>query len=138
MKRILASTGVSSDKTYILGETPSEVTGLQDLLLRLLSEHPESNILVLVDENLDYGIGSTVKDEDITLSGSLVMQEILHDMSRDQESRILALVRSANDSTSDVATYIERTHGFFPKAPMQKDRVREIIAPLWAGKFANA
>jgi hypothetical protein len=91
-----------------------------------------------VDENLDYGIGSVVEGEDIALSGSLIVQRILQGMSPEQESRILALVRSANDSTTDVACYIERTHGFFPKAPMQKDRVREIIAPLWAGKFMSS
>jgi signal transduction histidine kinase len=138
MTRILSNTGVSSDNTFILGESPSEVKGLQALLFRLLKEQPESKILILVDENLDYGIGSVVEGEDIALSGSLIVQRILQGMSPEQESRILALVRSANDSTTDVACYIERTHGFFPKAPMQKDRVREIIAPLWAGKFMSS
>jgi hypothetical protein len=45
-------------------------------------------------------------------------------------------VRSANDSAKDVERYIERTHGFFPKAPMQQERIREILEPLWNKRFA--
>jgi hypothetical protein len=45
------------------------------------------------------------------------------------------LVRSANDSAKDVALYVERTHGFFPKALMQQDRIREILEPFWTKRF---
>jgi signal transduction histidine kinase len=137
MGRILSYTGISPDKTHILGESPSQIMGLKDLIFEVLDKYPESNLVVLIDENLDYGINSA-DGENVALSGSMIMQGILKEMTTEQEGRVLALVRSANDSTTDVAQYIERTHGFFPKAPMQKERVREIIAPLWAEKFMSS
>ena len=88
-----------------------------------------------MDENLDFKDNNCVSGEDIALSGSIILQGILKSLNPRHESRILALVRSANDSTADVALYTERTHGFLPKAPMLKERVREIIAPLWAERF---
>ena len=39
-----------------------------------------------------------------------------------EERRLLALVRSANDSPDDVAMYMERAHGFLPKCPTEPDR----------------
>jgi hypothetical protein len=65
------------------------------------------------------------------------MQDCLESLSPARESRILALVRSANDSGKDVALYSSRTHGFFPKAPMKQDRTREMFAPMWAERFSN-
>jgi hypothetical protein len=44
-------------------------------------------------------------------------------------------VRSANESEKDVACYFERTHGFFPKALMQQERIREFLEPLWTKRF---
>jgi hypothetical protein len=141
LRKILSHLGVEgADKTLILGEEPSEIMGLKDDILAMLDKHPTSKILVLVDENLDYGIHSGSNkgaSDNVTLSGSMIMHRILEDLAIDQEERILALVRSANDSTEDVAMYISRTHGFFPKAPMQKERVREIVAPLWAERFLS-
>ncbi|KAG7336802.1 hypothetical protein IV203_032363 [Nitzschia inconspicua] len=137
MGRILTYTGVKTENSHILGESPSEVMGLKALVLGLLQDNPDSKMLILIDENLDYYKSNTV-DESVALSGSIIMQDILRALSPEQERRILALVRSANDSTTDVQMYIERTHGFFPKAPMLKDRVREIICPLWAGKFCSS
>ena len=39
-----------------------------------------------------------------------------------EESRLLVLIRSANDSADDVASYLERAHGFLTKAPIEPDR----------------
>jgi len=50
---------------------------------------------------------------------------------------MLALVRSANDSASDVAIYNSRAHGFICKAPIQREKIMEIIAPIWAKRFAE-
>ena len=48
---------------------------------------------------------------------------------------MLSLVRSANDSSQDVATYLSRAHGFVPKAPVRSSSVLEAIAPLWQQRF---
>ena len=73
--------------------------------------------------------------QDGVFSGSSIMKDILDHMPRQFESRCLVLMRSANDSAVDIALYTERTHGYFPKAIMQKDRTREILAPLWLERF---
>lgn len=132
MDRILAHAGVEESRRIVLGQSPSEVNELKTVLFDVLAEHPESKVLVLVDENLDFG---TSDEEHVILSGSLVMKEILDATSDEQEKRIFSLVRSANDSAEDVSLYLSRTHGFFPKSPMQRERVREILAPLWAERF---
>ena len=63
------------------------------------------------------------------------MKQILDRMPQEHLSRCLVLMRSANDSAVDIALYTQRTHGYFPKAIMQKDRTRVILAPLWLERF---
>ena len=88
---------------------------------------------MLVDENLDYG-GSRGQ-EVVVMSGSRMVKDILTALPSDAERRILALVRSANDATSDLGIYMTRAHGFFPKVPVNKSRVQEILSPLWSERF---
>lgn len=66
------------------------------------------------------------------------MKEFLAQLPAAEEKRLLVLVRSANDSAEDVLGYLECTHGFFPKAPMQQERVCELLAPLWAERFQKS
>jgi hypothetical protein len=93
-----------------LGKEASEVDGCGDLLMDLL-EYPKAKFLVLVDENLDF---FEADSEQVVLSGSVVLKEILHNAPED-EARVLVLVRSANDSAKDVERYVERTA--FPQGP---------------------
>ena len=51
---------------------------------------------------------------------------------------MFALVRSANDSSSDIAIYCDRAHGFLPKAPIKRDKVSETLAPMWFKRFPQA
>jgi hypothetical protein len=137
MRRMLLNIGVQANMLFVIGETPAEVMGLKYLILEKLDQHPESRILILVDENLDYGGTTTEQAKMSMISGSLVMEQILKDLTKEQKQRILALVRSANDSAEDVIMYTSRTHGFIPKAPMHKERVREILAPQWTERFMH-
>ncbi|GKZ00620.1 hypothetical protein MPSEU_001014100 [Mayamaea pseudoterrestris] len=132
MARILAHAGVDESRRHVLGESPTDIVDLGELLQKLLREHPNSRILCLVDENLDYDDRGA---EHVVLSGSIAMKNIICQLTPSEESRLLVLVRSANDSADDVALYLSRTHGFFPKTTMQRDRVKEILAPLWAERF---
>jgi signal transduction histidine kinase len=132
MTRILLDAGVDRSRLLILGKEASEVDGCGDLLRDLLQEYPKAKFLVLVDENLDF---LEADSEQVVLSGSVVLNEILHNLPPEDEARVLVLVRSANDSAKDVERYLERTHGFFPKAPMQQERIREILEPLWNKRF---
>jgi hypothetical protein len=45
--------------------------------------------------------------------------------------------RSANDSAEEMVLCTSRKHGFLPKAPVQRDRVRKILAPFWADRFLS-
>jgi hypothetical protein len=56
MHRMLSNVGVQGKRSIVVGGTLNEVLGLRDLLLRSLMDHPESKILILVDENLDVWI----------------------------------------------------------------------------------
>jgi signal transduction histidine kinase len=132
MTRILLNAGLERSRTVVLGKDASEVEGCGDRLVGLLREYPKAKVLVLVDENLDF---RETDSEQVVLSGSAILKEILHNLPPADEARTLVLVRSANDSAKDVARYVERTHGFFPKDLMQQDRIREILEPLWTKRF---
>ncbi|GAX19500.1 hypothetical protein FisN_19Hh075 [Fistulifera solaris] len=132
LSRIFLFAGVQESKTVVLGESYSEVAEFKEKVLSVVKEYPDDRILILVDENLDFGKSN---EKPHVMSGSLLMQDILKLMSPTEEQHVLALVRSANDSAEETELYCARTHGFFPKGPLQRDRVREILAPLWADRF---
>lgn len=132
LSRIFLFAGVEESNTVILGESYAEVAEFQDKVLSLVQQFPDDKVLILVDENLDFGKSN---DAPHVMSGSVLMQTILSQMTRTEEQQVLTLVRSANDSAEETELYCERTHGFFPKGPLQRDRVREILAPLWADRF---
>jgi len=87
---------------------------------------------MIVDENLDVVDES---GEHSCVSGSECIDNIRKRLPAELEKRMLALVRSANDSTSDVAIFKQRAHGFLPKAPIRREKVNETIAPLWLKRF---
>lgn len=133
--RILGHVGIEEGRCIVLGRNQSEVHSLHEVISDLLAKDPDSKILLLVDENLDFGQFDKQGEEDVVLSGSKITQSILQSLTPLEESRILALVRSANDSSEDLAVYSARTHGYFPKSSVLRERVREILAPLWADRF---
>ena len=135
MSRILGLIGVAEEHRMVIGEKPSDAYEMEKMIQDALKSRPNAKILVMVDENLDYGEKG---EEVVIMSGSRIMKDILTALPPEDEKRVFALVRSANDSTSDLATYRSRTHGFFPKAPMNREKVREILAPLWAERFKNS
>jgi len=62
-----------------------------------------SLLLYLVDENLDIVDESTNKHD--TISGSQCVENIRRRLAPGIERRMFALIRSANDSSSDIAIY---------------------------------
>lgn len=132
--RFLSLAGVEKSKRKVMGKDADEVFGFNDYLLETIRNHPDDRFLVIVDENLDILDGGAHQK---TVSGSLCVKRLREQMDAADESRLLALVRSANDSKEDVALYKSRAHGFLPKAPIQKDRVLELIQPWWAKRFPS-
>ena len=87
---------------------------------------------MIVDENLDVVDDSS---RSISISGSQCVDNIRNRLPKELERKMLALVRSANDSKSDIAIYNKRAHGFLPKAPIRREKVNEMLAPIWLKRF---
>lgn len=90
---------------------------------------------MIVDENLDVVDETT--NESVSFSGSQCVDNIRKRLPPELETRMLALVRSANDSTTDIQLYNKRAHGFLPKAPIRREKVNETIAPIWMKRFGT-
>lgn len=90
-------------------------------------------MFIKVDENLDV-VDESSKEHN-TISGSQCVENIRRRLPLDTERRMFALIRSANDSSSDIAIYRSRAHGFLPKAPIKREKMNETLAPLWRGRF---
>ena len=95
--------------------------------------HPDDYHLVIVDENLDIQLDNGAR---VTVSGSLAIVELRRTLSAEHlEGKLLAIVRSANDSSADVAFYRDRAHGSLAKMPLKQDMVLKTLAPLWLDRF---
>jgi signal transduction histidine kinase len=134
LSKFFSFAGIPEERIHILGEGVEEITGFCDWAISFVNEHPDEYILMVVDENLE------VQEEQggtkhTMVSGSRSVAEMRSRLLKDQERKILALIRSANDSASDVALYNSRAHGYLPKTPVKKHQVLEVLAPLWLSRF---
>ncbi len=126
---IFEQVGLPYSRVDILGERPEDLEGLTDSLVRLMRERlpAHARVLAIVDENLD------LEDASLTISGSHAVQAAREQLTPAEESRLLVLIRSANDSNDDVMSYLERAHGFLSKAPIESDR--KVIKRAWFRRF---
>ena len=90
---------------------------------------------MITDENLELGEELAIRHE--TLSGSKCIQQIRKALDPKDEKRVLALVRSANDSQNDMALYLSRAHGYIPKVPLRVMSVKETVYSLWKKRFPS-
>jgi len=135
MDRILLHAGVEESHRIILGKEPNDIFQLGNTVSEMLKQHPPpARVLLLVDENLDY---SGTDSNQLLISGSRAVQDVLSSLSSIDEARVLALIRSADDSAEDVTCYASRAHGFFPKVQVQKENVQEALMPIWFERFGS-
>jgi hypothetical protein len=87
-----------------------------------------------VDENLMVNDNSQYS-ENFIFSGSKAVSDLRSRLLPDQEKKVLALIRSANDSPNDIAIYNSRAHGHISKAPIRAESCIDLIAPLWIARF---
>ena len=130
--RFFQLAGVKEERCIIQGETMHEIKSFDDFVVDHIEQYPNDYFVLIVDENLDVNEDNV---RNTTVSGSMCIENIRHRLLPDQEWRVLALVRSANDSSRDIAIYNSRAHGFLPKAPIQRQRVLEMLAPAWEKRF---
>ena len=132
--RFFTYAGIAEDRVHVKGGTADDIKGFDDWAVNFIYSHPNDYFLMIIDENLD------IQDKDdatsqMTISGSLSISGMRSRLTQEQDKRVLALIRSANDSASDVAIYNSRAHGFLPKAPIKRDMVRESLASVWLQRF---
>lgn len=86
--------------------------GFVDNVVNFMEENIGDHILLIADENLDI-VDEAAKHT--TVSGSHLVEMIRARILPEQERFLFSLIRSANDSASDIAIYNSRAHGFLPK-----------------------
>ncbi|KAL3809400.1 hypothetical protein ACHAXA_004581 [Cyclostephanos tholiformis] len=124
--------GIQRDRIKVFGENAAEIMSFVDYVVNFMDENKGEYVLLIADENLD------IMDEastHVTISGSQLVENIRLRLLPEQEMKLVSLIRSANDSLSDVAIYNSRAHGFIPKAPIKKGNVLEALAPLWIARY---
>lgn len=109
--------GIRNDRIELFGQNSDEIMEFADYIVKFFDKNKEDHVLLIADENLDVMDGSA---KHITISGSEMVETIRSRLLPEQEKRLVALIRSANDSLNDVAVYTARAHGFIPKAPIKK------------------
>lgn len=124
--------GIQKDRIKVFGKTADEIMGFVDYVVNFMDENIGDHVLLIADENLDV---TDEASKHITISGSQLVENIRGRLLPEQSALLVALVRSANDSSSDIAIYNSRAHGFLPKAPIKKGNVLEALAPLWIARY---
>jgi hypothetical protein len=135
MDRFLKIAGVEKDRRIIIGKNAEEIYGFSDTVVDILKSNPKDYVLVIVDENLEVVDGAAVHS---TVSGSKSIEKILQNLGSGDESRLLALVRSANDSSEEISLYLSRAHGYLLKEPIDKNGVLGKIRPWWSKRFKSS
>ena len=135
LERLFVMAGIKLDRCMVLGKDADEIRGFDNLVVQHIGVHPNDYFFLIADENLDIVEDAT---RHVTLSGSLFIESIRCQLLPDQEHRVLALIRSANDSSQDVAIYKSRAHGFLPKEPIKREGVMEMLAPIWERRYPSS
>lgn len=131
LNRYLSLVGIKSDHVFIKGSSFEEISRFDTFVTKIILENSNDLFLIVADENLDVNVDG----KHWTISGSEALQKIIRKIGPVLEKNVLALVRSANDSSEDIAIYNSRAHGFLPKVPLKREKAQEMLAPLWVDRF---
>ena len=118
-----------------MGKNADEVFGFCEYVADQMKKYPNEKFLVIADENSDIVDGGA---RHLTVSGSLCVEKLRENMDEATESRLLALIRSANDSAKDLELYRNRAHGYILKEPVKDQSLLDIIKPWWIERFPNS
>lgn len=132
MMRFLLLAGIDKDKIAIKGKDSNEIQNFPTFVMNIIKSHPNDYFLVIADENLDI---VEMSSHHKTVSGSYCIELIRQQLDPGLEKNMFCLIRSANDSSQDIALYTQRAHGFLPKTHIRRDSVIETLAPLWRRRF---
>ena len=133
LHRLFVTAGISEERIIILGNSVAEIRGFSDYLVDFVDLHTENYVFAIVDETMQ--LRDLTNGDEVRVSGSICIQSVRDRLMPDSERRMLAVVRSASDSSNDLAIYNSRAHGFLPKTPITKYSILDLIAPLWKKRF---
>jgi hypothetical protein len=136
LRRFFSHAGVHEHHQIILGCNAEEISTFVQFVVDFVKSHPSDLFFIIADENLDLG-GDYSSSQYGMISGSKCIEKILCALQPDEEKRVLALVRSANDSLRDIALYSSRAHGYLPKVSPCAMNVKEMVYPLWMKRFPD-
>jgi hypothetical protein len=136
LRRFFIHAGVNEHHQIILGQNSDEISTFVDFTVDFIQRHSDDLFFIIVDENLELGEEDSSIRHD-TISGSKCIQQIRAALDPEEEERVLALVRSANDSPKDLELYLSRAHGYMPKVPLRVASVKEMVYPLWIKRFPD-
>ena len=132
LAKLLAFAGVADDRISVVGGSADEIRGFAAMVALHVRKHTEDFHLVIVDENLDIQQDGSR----LVVSGSQTIVELRRMLSAEGlEGKLLAIVRSASDSSAEVAVFRGRAHGFIAKLPLRRDTVLRTLAPIWLDRF---
>ncbi len=132
VKKKFENVGVTHNSRLILRGTTEEIMNHVEFCVDLIQGDgdPTKRYLLLFDEIL-----STNGD---LYSGSIMGQQILNRLSPQDNSRCLALVRSASDNASDIELYAERCHGCMQKKLNITSRETQLeLGPIIEKRFGS-
>lgn len=135
LDRFLGMAGISKSRRHVLGKNADEVFGFCQYVEDQMKKYPNDKFLVIADENLDIVDGGA---RHLTVSGSRCVEKLRETLDEATESRLLALIRSANDSAKDLELYRKRAHGYILKEPLKEQKFLDIIKPWWTARFPNS
>lgn len=125
--------GIPESRQVIIGKNTEEIVGFVNFVVDFVNSHPTGRFFIVADENFEIA-DSSIHEQ---ISGSECIQLIRKSLTPEQEMRVLALVRSANDSPQDLASFNLKAHGVMPKAPMRGTSVRETVYRFWRQRFSD-
>jgi hypothetical protein len=135
MDRSFKNSGIEDARRVVLGKDVHEVTTFPVTVAALLKEHPKDIFILIVDENLDIDVDGGARHE--TISGSKSVKALRDSLDKSTGSRLLSLIRSANDSPENIRTYLERADGFMHKEPLQRGQILDAVEPWWRKRFSH-
>ena len=131
LQQLFIKLGFDESRILMLGETRDEIEHLSDRLVEIFEYiPPTAKLLAIIDENLDLPAPSMD-----AVSGSKSLVKARASLVASQEARMLALIRSANDSAKDVSVYRARAHGALPKAPIEPPH--KTVMRAWLERFGS-
>tara|TARA_A100001011_G_scaffold394642_2_gene487570 strand:- start:2832 stop:5207 length:2376 start_codon:yes stop_codon:yes gene_type:complete len=117
---------IQEDQILCYGNGREEIVNLEEKLYNNIKKYQDYYHIILCDENLDYIVDSTVYWE----SGSKICGNLKEKLSAYNKNYI-SFIRSANDSKTEIETYLKNADEFLPKSNSALQYLKEKIVNKW-------